>query len=252
MHKYFRIEIIEAKANKDLSQRFFEGHIQVLKEKGIRKLDSAAAEWLDNPSVQLICCFEDDHLVGGARIHQFNANFRFPYELVLASINPQYLRISDHEAPDKYGESCGLWIHKNFRRIGLKEMIMRYKMVCANHLKLEHLYGICPRHTFDHFRTLGFIHCSFQNQMLEFPYPSPEYQTIAVKCNTKDFKYAFQREQKMMRSLRDNPFQTVIGGGTEGASIFEIHSSVIDRNELLLEKQREIRKKKEEENKEWL
>ncbi len=241
-NNHFKIDIVNALSNKALTEEFYLNHLKILKEKEVLGISSSDKEWTENPNVYLVSCSHNNKLIGGVRIHLNHADFVLPFEKVLSKQNPQYLSIVDRYDLVKYGESCGLWVQNGYRKIGIKQMLMRYSMVCAKHLELDHVFGICPKHTLDHFRTIGFIYCAYKNDVLEFPYPNDNYITLAIKCNVQEFKYAFRYEQKAMWSLYENPFQSMPCSGIKGSSEFLINSSIKKKSHDLIKKHREKRK----------
>jgi len=241
-NSHFKIDVINALSNPEITKEFYLKHLKTLKEKDVLGISSSKPEWTKNPNVYLVYCSIDEHIVGGARIHLNHPGFDLPFEKVLIEQNPQYLSICDKDDLQKYGESCGLWVHNEYRKVGIKQMIMRYSMVCARHLNLDLVYGICPKHTLDHFRTIGFIYCAYKNDVLEFPYPNDQYITLAIKSYVKDFKYAFRYEQKAMKSLLEHPFQKMTCSGIKGTSEFQVNSSIKDGSQILIKKHRARRK----------
>jgi len=219
-----KIRIYKATNNREACVRFAEGHANVLKSYGIKKVTSSGTLWFDDPGVYVIMVesLSGDDIYGGARLHVKNEKHLLPIEEALGKLDARIFDLIKWEKEHKTGEICGLWNTKGMSGSGLSIILTRVGVaeagiLFAKDLELRSIYILCAPWTVSMAKNTGFeIEKSIGNEGT-FVYPRPDL--LATVLTVKDIdtlKNAQVEERKHILDLRENPKQIKIENGPKG------------------------------------
>ena len=138
---------------RDLCERYLNGHIQVLVNYGITNITTNNKEWMDWDFVYCVIAEkEDGTVVGGVRTQIADGTHPLPVEKAIGKMDPMIHDIVKKYQPDGVGELCALWNAKEVAGIGLSIMLVRAGIAMLNQVKCNTLMGICADYTLKMFR----------------------------------------------------------------------------------------------------
>lgn len=221
-----RIRAFRAIDDIESCEKFSEGHTDVLKSYGIKKVTSANTEWFHNPGVYVILVEtgEDFVAVGGARIHVSSPenDVPLPIEDAIGDLDHGIHALVRKYAKERTGEICGLWNAREVSGKGLSILLIRAGiaksgLVIANQLKLNSLFGLCAPWTLDVMKNLGFSVEESLGDKGSFPYPRPDLlATVVIAKDTETLGTAARDEKKGIFNLREKPKQVRYEKGPKG------------------------------------
>ena len=216
---------------------FQNGHIDVLKNKGIiESVDSTREEWLDNPSVYLMCLYHGKKMIGGARVHAFNPAYEYPCIHAFQKKEGYYLDLSAYTGTYLHGEGCGIWATDEVMGLGMLEVVTYGAIAIAMSLGLDKVFGFGPRHTLGTFRRAGFEKISHEGKLIEFDYPSAKFRSAIVMCESRRDTYPFSREESRVFDWVDIPNFSYVQKGRSGDCLVQL--SPFPTNDSIIEAHR--------------
>lgn len=197
-------------------REFYEGHINVLRDFGIKTITSAKDSWFENPGVYCVVAEYKNKMVGGVKIHRVDKSYPLPLE---PSIAPLDNRI--HDIVKKYnkngaGEACGLWNSREVAGLGLGFLLSKAIIILSYQLGIERVFALSSDHTIKMFRAIGFRVIKKIGDNGNFQYPNPKYISRVLVVNSKTLSYATPYNRENMFSLRKNPLQKLEEPGPKG------------------------------------
>ena len=204
--------------------RFAEGHTNVLKSYGIKKVTSSNTEWFNDPGVYVIMVesLTGDEIYGGARLHVKGAEYMLPIEEAIGELDAKIFDLIGKHKENKTGELCGLWNTKGMSGSGLSIILIRVGIAkagiyLAEKLNLKSLHTLAAPWTLKMVESVGFKKEENIGDKGTFPYPRPDLlATVFVIKDVSTLKSADQKERKNILDLRNNPKQTKLEDGPKG------------------------------------
>lgn len=211
----------KATENKELCEKYLDGHIQVLVNYGITNITTNNKEWMDWDFVYCVIAEkEDGTVVGGVRTQIADGTHMLPVEKAIGKMDPKIHEIVKHYQADGVGELCALWNGKEVAGMGLSIMLVRAGIAMLNQVKCNTLMGICADYTLKMFRKVGFVVDNSLGDKGEFVYPNENYVARVLGIlNAKDLSTAEEYDRLKMLDLRENPVQTTTEKGANDISI---------------------------------
>lgn len=211
----------KASENRELCEKYLQGHIQVLVNYGITNITTNNSEWMDWDSVYcVIAQTEDGTVVGGVRTQIADGIHPLPVEKAVGKMDPKIHEIVDQYREEGVGELCALWNAKEVAGMGISIMLVRAGISTLNQIKCNTLMGICADYTLKMFRKVGFVVDNTLGNNGEFVYPNENYiARVLGILNAKDLSTAEEFDRQKMLDLRKNPVQTCTEIGTNDISI---------------------------------
>jgi hypothetical protein len=204
-----RFRAFKATENRELCEKYLQGHIQVLVNYGITNITTNNKDWMDWDCVYCVIAEkEDGTVVGGVRTQIADGKNQLPVEKAIGKMDPNI-----HEIVKKYfdggvGELCALWNAKEVAGMGLSIMLVRAGIAALNQVKCNTLMGICADYTLKMFRKVGFVVDNSLGDHGEFVYPNENYVARVLGIlNAKDLSTAEEFDRQKMLDLRKNPVQ---------------------------------------------
>lgn len=195
---------------------FQKKHIDLLRSKGIKLVDSTNESWLDNPSVYLMALYSDGELMAGARVHTYNPDYDYPCINALKKVEHRYLDLSALTGSYLHGEGCGIWVSDELRGYGMLEVVTYGAIAIAWSLGLDNVFGFGPRHTLGTFRRAGFRPLEHDGHVFQFEYPSPEFKSTIVGCPSRPETYPIPREKSRIYDWMSEESYSYIHKGPSG------------------------------------
>jgi hypothetical protein len=205
----------KASENRELCEKYLEGHVQVLVNYGITNITTNNKDWMSWDNVYcVIAQKEDGTVVGGVRTQIADGINQLPVEKAIGKMDPNIHEIVKQYITDGVGELCALWNAKEVAGIGLSIMLVRAGISTLNQIKCNTLMGICADYTLKMFRKVGFVVDNSLGNGGEFIYPNENYVARVLGIlNAKDLSTAEEYDREKMLSLRQNPVQVVTETG---------------------------------------
>lgn len=201
--------------NRELCEKYLEGHIQVLVNYGITNITTNNKEWMDWDFVYCVIAEkEDGTVVGGVRTQIADGTHPLPVEKAIGRMDAKIHDIVQHYRPGGVGELCALWNAKEVAGMGLSIILVRAGIAMLNQVNCNTLMGICADYTLKMFRKVGFVVDNSLGNNGEFVYPNENYVARVLGIlNAKDLSTAEEYDRLRMLDLRQNPVQTCIEKG---------------------------------------
>lgn len=211
----------KALGNRDLCEKYLEGHVQVLKNYGITNITTNTKEWMDWDGVYCVTAeTEDGTIVGGVRTQIADGMHLLPVEKAVGKMDPRIHELVASYRKEGVGELCALWNAKDVAGIGLSIMIVRAGISTLNQIACNTLMGICADYTLKMFTKVGFVVDGTLGNNGEFVYPNENYiARVLGILNAKDLSSADEYDRNKMLDLRANPMQSCIEIGTNNSEL---------------------------------
>jgi|GEM_PF-5651840 len=182
----------------EMALQFSDAFVEHYNSKGIDPVSSLNTSWLKNPHSYVIACYKDNRPVAGARLQLSNPDFDFSLTTALSSQGIDSREFITNIDRGNHAEACGLWISKQYKGLGLMQFLCGSLLSLGQRLGLDKVYAICPRHTLDSLRRLGYVLKFNGRKVFEFNYPSKDFTSYFVESDVRSMKYAARKERKMM------------------------------------------------------
>jgi len=215
------LRIFKAIDRPDEALNFAFGQKQQLKTRNISGVKSAKSNWTTNPSVHLMALYAGEKIVGGTRLHLNNNDYLYPFLEAAMHCDDTLMQVMKRPRNPHHAEGCGLWLAQRYSGFGLGEFLTRALITTAHRLGLDHIYGICPRHTMDPFRKIGFHFLTLDDNVIAIPYPK-DYTSYLIQCEVSELRYTFQSERSIIRGWLSDQFQNVISKGKMGEIVVKL------------------------------
>lgn len=211
----------KALGNRDLCEKYLDGHIQVLKNYGITNITTNNRDWMDWDGVYCITAEkEDGTIVGGVRAQIADGLNMLPVEKAIGKMDPRIHELVKLYRKDGVGELCALWNAKEVAGMGISIMIVRAGISTLNQIACNTLMGICADYTLKMFTKVGFVVDNSLGNNGEFVYPNENYiARVLGILNAKDLETAEEFDRRKMLDLRQNPQQTCTESGPNNTEI---------------------------------
>ncbi len=207
-----KIFVFRAIEEKKLCDEYLEGHAKVLLDYGIENITTNNNKWMHNPNVYCVVASDlsNNKLIGGARIHIADGVNPLPVELAVGYMDKSlYKKVKFYGIKGGIGESCGLWIDKKAKGLGLSRYLMWASIASANQLRFETMLGICASYTLALFSDIGFQIDYSLGSKGGFPYPNKKYIANVIGIlDAKNISTASSKDKEIMLFLRNNPVQS--------------------------------------------
>lgn len=215
----FKIFAFRAVDEPDLCSKYLEGHIKVLTDYGITNITTNNSLWMNNPFIYCVVAqdLESNQLLGGVRIQIADKVHPLPVEDAIGKMDPTiYKKVNHYIDHGGIGESCGLWMAKEVKGVGLARYLMWASISSANQLNFNTMLGICAGYTLKLFSEIGFVIDKSLGNKGDFPYPNDKYIAHVIGIlNAITMETASDYDKKIMLSLRNKPIQTRVENNNE-------------------------------------
>jgi hypothetical protein len=211
----------KALGNRDLCEKYLNGHVQVLKNYGITNITTNNSEWMEWDGVFCVIAEkEDGTVVGGVRAQIADGVHLLPVEKAIGKMDPRIHDLVTEYRKEGVGELCALWNAKEVAGLGISIMLVRAGISMLNQIACNTLMGICADYTLKMFNKVGFVVDNSLGNKGEFIYPNENYiARVLGILNAKDLSTAEEFDRNKMLELRLNPLQTCIETGTNDAQV---------------------------------
>lgn len=200
--------------NLELSEKFADGHENVLASYGIKKVTSSNRGWIYNPYVYVVLVTDEkDEPLGGARLHVAHVNYPLPMEDAVGEVDPEIYELVGSYTDKKSAEICGVWNTRSLSGSGLSVFLLRAclaqsSVVVANQLNINTLFALCAPWTVKMFANLGYEIETSVGKDGTYPYPKPDLlATVMIMRDPKFLVKAKQMERENIIELRKKPKQ---------------------------------------------
>lgn len=204
----------KATSNKEICNRFKQGHEQVLIDYGITNITTNTFEWMNNPNVYGVVAINKatEEVVGGIRIQISDEQTPLPVELAVRKMDPQITEIvKNFRENGGVAELCALWNAKSVAGLGVSALLTRASIAATIQLNFQTLMGICADYTLKMFNRVGFRVNPNLGKSGKFNYPNENYiaQVLGI-MNAITLDTAHEYDKQRMLSIRENLEQTYI------------------------------------------
>jgi hypothetical protein len=216
-----KLKAFRAIANAELSEKFAEGHENVLASYGITKVTSANRDWMTNPNVYVVLATDKvtGEAIGGARIHTSAVAFPLPMEEAVGDLDNRIFELVANYSEKKSGEICGVWNSRSLSGSGLSVLLLRAclaksSMIIANQLDLGTLFAFCAPWTVQMFANVGYKVEESVGNKGTYSYPRPDLlATVMIMKDPKNLTGVVLTEKEGILNLRSNPRQNKFEDG---------------------------------------
>jgi len=208
----FSIRSFKPEKDKSSSERFAQGHLEVLNAFGF-KLSSASESWMHDPKTFgiLIESPENHRVYGGARVHLNNGKNPLP---VIAAIDREAPEIADYiKSHDNIvlGELCGLWNSMSIAGMGVGSVFsIRAAIALAGMIGVDSMIALCSVHSYRMAHKYGFNLVETVGTGGEIPYAgAKQIARLTIQKDIKNLPGADPEELRIIQNLREQPLQTI-------------------------------------------
>jgi hypothetical protein len=172
-----RLRVFKAVEDQETSQKFYEGHQQILTNIGVNKVTSSTPDWITNPYVYvfIVESLDKTKLYGGARIHINDADGNLPMVNAIKDYDPKIIEYLKSFPPNSVAEGCGLWNSREIAGYGIGSIFLSRTAVAIAHLlNIKHMLALCAPYTVKLCESIGYeIEVSLGNNGT-FNYPKED------------------------------------------------------------------------------
>lgn len=213
--------------NRELSERFLEGHGRVLQDYGITNITTNNKKWMDIAGVYgIVAKDEEGEIVGGIRIQMADGIHPLPVEAAISHIDKRIHDVIRKYSDNGVGELCALWNAKSVAGQGVSVLLTRAGISIANQMRCGTMVGICADYTLKMFRQVGFVVDESLGEHGEFVYPNENYiARVLGILNARNLETAEPYDRERILSLRNDPQQ--VFQENEGKADLEINYQLI-------------------------
>lgn len=218
----FTLKAFRAVENQTLSEEFVQGHTDVLKDYGVKKVTSASHDWVLDPNVYVVAAIDSstNQMVGGVRVHIAGPQARqLPMEAAITIVDTKV-----HALIQKYwdrgtGELCGLWNAKAVAGVGIGSYyLMRAGISLSPHLGINTLFALCAPHTLQISVEKGFEVEASIGKNGTFIYPKLDLVATSIVIHDPAIlSHAIPLEQELITGLIRQPNMERMEHGPKGA-----------------------------------
>ena len=209
----FQIDCFIASERSDLCSKFLEGHAQLIKDFGIKKLTSANDQWCkqDSSYVLLVTDTDSGEIIAGARLDVRTPTSLLPLEEAILDFDKTIIPYTEQLMMEGVGEICGLWISKRYLGLGLAVILLRADLSLAipNHVKT--LLFLCSDNTINMLSNMGCIKEKSIGNNGTFYYPKLDLiATLLIIPNITELGRAKETDKIKILNLGNQPNQNCI------------------------------------------
>ena len=216
MNDSITIRAFRAVEDPDTCEKFYEGHVNVLRSYGVEPISSAKKEWFYNPEVYVLVAIRDGNIIGGVKLHKVGGTQPLPVEESIEYLDTGINKLVKKYTPAGTGEACGLWNGKVIAGKGISYILSRTIIAITDQVGISRLFAFSSDHTIGMFREFGFQVVRSLGDNGNFVYPTPQYVSRVLLLNSKTLSRAYPYNRDIMRSLREKPVQRRIEQGPKG------------------------------------
>ncbi len=156
--KNLNITGFQAVEGREKCEIFIEGHLNVLRDFGVKEITSVNETWQNNPNSYVIMVEKPDEnkYVAGSRIEIYGGKHPLPMEVAIGEIDSGIFDLIKGYAEHGTGEICGLWSSTKLAGNGIASMLIKSSVVLTNILKLNSIFALCSPFTVSMFSKAGF------------------------------------------------------------------------------------------------
>jgi hypothetical protein len=232
-----KIRAFRAIDEHDTCERFLEGHSDVLKAYGVKKVTSASTDWFYNPYsyVMIAECQRTGEMVAGIRVHLAKGDHPLPFVDAIFSKDEKVNDFVDSVASKgTTGEICGLWNSRSAKGMGISFLLMKVSCSILNQVKADSLLGLCSPFTLPMLQEVGYVVDQTLGNNGTFYYPKEDLiATTIMLRDTVRFEDANPVSKRNILEIRRKNKQSRLEFGPKGELI-------VDYNLLMNQPLREI------------
>jgi hypothetical protein len=212
-NKEYKFKLITFRAIDEpaLCKEYLLGHQKVLSDHGIENVTTNNDVWMNNSHVYCVVARDlfTQEMVGGVRIQIADGTQPLPVEVAIGEMDPDVHKKVDYYARNGgIGESCGLWISKMVKGVGMSRYLMWASIASASQLNFRTMLGICAGYTLKLFGEIGFVIDRELGDKGDFPYPNEKYIAHVIGIlNAITIETANEVDKEVMLSFRKSPNQ---------------------------------------------
>jgi hypothetical protein len=211
MSHNYKIFAFRAIDEPQLCKQYITGHVKVLLDYGITNITTNNDIWINNPHIYCVVAQDNKskELIGGVRIQIADGVHPLPVENAIGKMDSTiHSKVNNYALNGGIGESCGLWISKNVKDLGISRYLMWASISSAIQLNFSTMLGICAGYTLKLFGEIGFVIDNSLGENGNFPYPNSNYIAHVIGIlNALTLNTANQSDKDIMISLRNKPIQ---------------------------------------------
>ena len=209
----FQIDCFIASEHPYLCSKFLEGHAQLLKDFGIKKLTSANDQWCkqDNSYALLVTDINTGEIIAGARLDVRTPTTLLPLEEAIIEFDKTIISYTEKLMRNGVGEICGLWISKKYLGLGLAVILLRADLSLAIPQNIKTLLFLCSDNTKNMLSNMGCIIEESIGNNGTFYYPKLDLiATLLIIPNMINLEHAKETDKIKILNLGNEPNQKCI------------------------------------------
>ena len=214
------IRAFRACDNLSLSQRFVEGHTQVLANHGFKKLVSSNDDWINSRDTYVIIVTSPSghKIYGGARMEIKKPQVRLPLEKAIDKHDPKVNEIIEGFEPEGCAELCALWNSVEVAGFGIgSKLVIRCAITLCEQLNVSHLLALSSPPTRRWMKGFGFSTITEIGDDGGFPYPNEKLvATVAHYVSPNNLEKMDPDFRTEIEDLRINPKKVGVSSGPKG------------------------------------
>jgi hypothetical protein len=205
--------------NPELSQRYIEGHQEVLRIYGISEITSAKDDWYLNPATIAIVAIdtETDEVVGGIRMQIVGGDRPLPVEDAVGHMDEKiHSFVQQQHALHGAAELCGLWNSRKVAGKGVSWILTRAGIALSQQFGIRTLFGICAKTTLPMFQKTGYTVERSIGKNGTFYYPNSDLLAYTIIMDSESLEHASISEKPKIQDLRKDLCQQTVESGPKG------------------------------------
>ncbi|KEO74710.1 hypothetical protein [Anditalea andensis] len=203
-----KVRIIKAKDDSEATEKYIQGHLNVLATYGVTKVTSADTSWTEDSNVYLILveAIDDNRILGGARIQLNSEAFPLPVVEATKDLDAKILDYISDFKPLEMAELCGLWNSKEVAGYGIGSIYLgRVGVAISSQLNIKRLLAFCSPATLRNCYKVGFRIISTLGDNGKFFYPKEGLIATALEIDDiENLSSAHFEDRDFIFKLRNN------------------------------------------------
>lgn len=190
-----------------LCAEYLAEHEKILHNFGVTSVTTVNKSWFSNPNIYCIVAQDVamNKIIGGIRIQIADNIHPLPVEIAVGHlVTTLKEKIKKQTTLKCIAELCGLWVSLSYTGSGLARYLNWAAIATSNQLGINSFTGICSKHIFPLFSTLGFIHDNSIEGNVSLDYPGKGYTSNVIEItDTQTLQDALPEDRKNIFILRD-------------------------------------------------
>lgn len=203
-----RLRVLHTSDHPEVADQYYAKHAEVLRAFGIGAVSSLKPNMRADPTIYMVVIelVATGELIAGMQLDIASLD-SVPVEERLRGTVPELGRVVLARISEGVAEACGIWVRRDFAKLGLLRYLLRAGVAVAPTLGLTHLVGIANEFSKPTIDAFGFVPVESVVNRGVVCYPDERYPSTIMELNCRKLKSTPSEERSIVLGLRETPVQ---------------------------------------------